>query len=145
MSSAILGCWAAAIALAPSLEMKAMLAAPAVALPVSWWTFLKPGRWLLLFFATALLLPPLPIPIGDSGPHPSLVFAALGLFAGALWVADWRFQARSLDLAFVTLFAVLAVSVSRPWPRDPVSRRRRAKANTNAKRLNVKKSQSIGR
>ena len=29
-------------------------------------------------------------PIGDSGPHPGLLFAALGLFAGVLWLAEWR-------------------------------------------------------
>src|SRR3954454_15922650 len=86
----LFGVWAAAIALAPSLTAKAVLAAPAVLLPVAWWTVQRPGRWVALFLGTALLLPPLPIAIGDSGPHICLAFAALGLIAGAVWGGEWR-------------------------------------------------------
>ena len=86
-----------------------MLAAPAIVLPLFWWSLYRPARWISLFFASALLLPPLPIPIGDSGPHPSVVFAALGLLAGALLMSRWRVPANSLNLAFVTLFAMLLV------------------------------------
>src|ERR1700693_724437 len=81
------GSWAAAIAIAPDFTTKAVLAAPAVLAPLLWWTLYKPARWLALFFAAPLLLPPLPIPIGDSGPHPCLIFAGLGLFAGWLRLA----------------------------------------------------------
>src|ERR1019366_7487110 len=88
---ALFGVWAAAIALAPGLPLKAALAAPAVIAPVLWWTWQNPARWLALFFGAALLLPPLPIPLGDSGPHPALLFAAMGLLAGVLWLAEWRF------------------------------------------------------
>ena len=112
MTSAVLGCWAAAIALAPSLTMKAVLAAPALAIPLSWWTFLKPGRWLLLLFATALLLPPLPIPLGDSGPHPSMALAALGLWVGLARLGDWRVPKSGVGAALIALFAVLLVSVA---------------------------------
>ena len=52
------GLWAAAIALAPTLTIKAVLAAPAVLLPIAWWTVQRPGRWIALFLGTALLLPP---------------------------------------------------------------------------------------
>src|SRR4051794_35835396 len=90
LAGLVFGAWAAAIALAPSLTMKAVLAAPALAIPAIWWTLLQPHRWIALFFATALLLPPLPVAIGDSGPHVCLVFAALGLFAGMLRMGDWR-------------------------------------------------------
>jgi O-antigen ligase len=100
------GVWAAAVAVRP------LLAAPAAAIVVVWWTLRTPLRWLPLFLGAALLLPPLPIPIGDSGPHPSLIFAALGLFAGALWAAEWRFEVKSLHLAFIALFAALLVSVA---------------------------------
>ena len=101
-----LGAWAAAIAFRP------LLAVPAAAVLLLWWTLRSPSRWLALFLGAALLLPPLPIPIGDSGPHPSLVFAAFGLFAGMLWAADWRFRPTSLNLALITLFAVLLASVA---------------------------------
>src|SRR5947209_2053913 len=87
--SLLFGVWAAAIAVAPSLTAKAVLAAPAVLIPVACWTVHKPARWLAAFFAAALLLPPLPIQIGDSGPHVCLIFAALGLFAGVVWLGEW--------------------------------------------------------
>src|ERR1017187_4008286 len=78
---ALFGVWAAAIALTRSLPLKALLAAPAATAPVLWWTVQNPSRWLALFIGAALLLPPFPIPIGDAGLHPALLFAALGVFA----------------------------------------------------------------
>src|SRR5215831_20953600 len=84
------GLWAAAVALTPDLTIRACLLAPAIAVPVAIWTLASPGRWIALFLASALLLPPLPLAIGDSGPHPSLIFAALGVLAGALYVRFWR-------------------------------------------------------
>jgi hypothetical protein len=106
------GIWAAAIAVTRSLPAKAALAAPAAIAPILWWTLRSPARWLALFFAAVLLLPPLPIPIGDSGPHPGLLFAALGLFAGLLWLADWQIAPTGLNAAFVTLFGILLLSVA---------------------------------
>ncbi|HUB82341.1 MAG TPA: O-antigen ligase family protein [Bryobacteraceae bacterium] len=106
-----LGGWAAAIAVAPGLEIKLLLCAPAVLLALLWWSFEGPVRWLALFLGTALLLPPLPIAIGDSGPHPSLLFAAFGLVAGFLWAADWRIVPGALPSAFAVLFGILALSV----------------------------------
>ena len=108
----VFGAWAAAIALAPTLPVKALLAAPAFLLPLAWWTLHKPARWLALFLASALLLPPLPIAIGDSGPHPCLLFAAVGLFAGLLWIGDWHIQPSALGSAFVSLFGVMLASVA---------------------------------
>jgi O-antigen ligase len=105
-SALLLGVWAAAIAFRP------LLGIPAAAVMVAWWTLRGPSRWLGLFLGTALLLPPLPIPIGDSGPHPSLVFAALGLLAGAIRMTEWRFPPTSLNLAFVALFGALLFSVA---------------------------------
>jgi hypothetical protein len=104
--------WAAAIALAPGVPAKAALAAPAVIVPVLWWTLQNPARWLVLFFGAVLLLPPLPIPIGDSGPHPGLLFAALGLLAGILWFSEWRIVPANVNAAFVTLFGILLASVA---------------------------------
>jgi hypothetical protein len=100
------GVWAAAIAFQP------LLAAPAAAVLIAYWTLRTPARWLGLFVASALLLPPLPIPIGDSGPHPSLLFAAFGVFAGLLWLREWRFTPNPLTLAFLGLFGVLLASVA---------------------------------
>jgi hypothetical protein len=106
------GGWAAAIALATSAAAKAALAAPAAALPVAWWMFQRPARWLMVFFACALLLPPLAAPIGNSGPHPSLAIAAAGLLAGLIWLRDWRIPANALTAGFVAFFGLLAASVA---------------------------------
>jgi hypothetical protein len=107
-----LGVWAAAIALAPGMGARAVLAAPAAALPLAWWTIGRPGRWIALFLATALLLPPLPIAIGDSGPHVSLVFAALGVLAAMLWGREWRIEIAGPWAALFALFGVLLASVA---------------------------------
>lgn len=64
------GAWAAAIAVAPGLGAKAVLAAPAALVPFAWWTLGRPSRWLAAFLGAALLLPPLPIAIGNSGRIP---------------------------------------------------------------------------
>jgi hypothetical protein len=109
---ALFGAWAAAIAVAPGLPLKALLAAPAVIAPLLWWTVQSPARWLAMFIAAALLLPPLPVPIGDSGPHPSLLFAALGPLCGILWLGEWRVLPTGLNGAFVALFGVLLASVA---------------------------------
>src|ERR1035437_5092301 len=109
---ALFGMWAAAIAVVRGVPMKALLAAPAAIAPVLWWSLQNPARWLALFFGAALLLPPLPIPLGDSGPHPCLLFAALGLLAGVLWLAEWQVVPSGLNAAFVALFGVLLASVA---------------------------------
>jgi len=106
------GAWAAAIGCAPRIETKAVLAAPAVVLPGVWWTLSRPGRWLAAFLVTALLLPPLPIALGDSGPHVCMVFAALGLLAGLFRLGEWRIPAASLHASMTALFAVLLASVA---------------------------------
>ncbi|HWC98747.1 MAG TPA: O-antigen ligase family protein [Candidatus Sulfopaludibacter sp.] len=106
------GLWAAAIAVSPNPAVKVLLALPAVALPAAWWSLHKPARWVSLFFVSALLLPPLPIPIGDSGPHPCLVFAALGLFAGMVWLGEWRIRLTAVSGGLVGLFGILLASVA---------------------------------
>jgi O-antigen ligase len=112
LAALLFGSWSAAIAAAPSLAAKAWLAAPAAALPLVWWTIGRPARWIALFFAAALLLPPLPIAIGNSGPQPCLIFAALGGFCGLLWLREWRIAPSSLNAAFLALFGVLLASVA---------------------------------
>jgi len=111
-ASLILGLWAAAIASAPSLTWKLALAAPALLLPAALWTIEKPGRWVAAFLATALLLPPLPIALGDTGPHVCLLFAALGLLAGLLRLPCWGVPATPLTCALGALALVLLASVA---------------------------------
>lgn len=110
--AAALGAWAAAIAVTPSTLGKAVLFAPAVLLLVSWWAILQPGRWVSLFLGAALLLPPLPISIGDSGPHLAVLFGALGVFTAAVYAPEWRLDNTGPGAALLGLFAVLLASVA---------------------------------
>jgi len=112
LAPVLLGGWAAAVALAPGVWWKALLAAPALLVPVAFWVLEKPVRWVHAFLAAALLLPPLPIALGNSGPHLSLAFAALGLLAGALWLPRWRIPFSGLTAALPAFTAVLLASVA---------------------------------
>lgn len=108
-SGALLGIWAAAIALAPGLGMKAALAAPAVLIPLVWWILAAEQRWIFVFLCAAALLPPLPVALGDSGPHLCLLLAATGLFAGLLR-RGWRIELTGPAAPLLLLFAALMAS-----------------------------------
>src|SRR5947209_4596481 len=90
--SIFLGIYAALLALVHDPIYKLIAAAPLLLICVAWWTLKgAPDRWVTIFLCAAVLLPPLPITLGDSGPHPSLVIATLGLLAGVIRLFDWRF------------------------------------------------------
>jgi O-antigen ligase len=109
-AAGLAGAYAAGIALAPTPPLALALAAPAAALPLAYWAILKRDRWLTMFFAATLLLPPLPFGLGDSGPHPALIFVPLGLLAGVLGV--WRAPDAPLNRAFGIFFLVLLGSAA---------------------------------
>src|SRR5262245_9149188 len=69
-------------------------------------------RWILPFLLAALLLPPLPLAIGGSGPHPALLVAALGLFAGLVYLRAWRIPSDPLSRALLLFFFILLFSVA---------------------------------
>ena len=109
--SIFLGIYAALLALLPHPIYMLIAVAPLLLICVAWWTLTgAPDRWLTIFLCAAVLLPPLPIALGDSGPHPSLVIAALGLLAGLIRLADWRFPTGALSRAILILFFVLLFS-----------------------------------
>jgi O-antigen ligase len=112
LSAIFLGSWAAAIAIVPDLKWKLLLAAPGALAGIAVWTFGRPDRWIGGFLAAALLLPPLPIALGDSGPHPCLLFAGLGVVAGTVWLAQWRIPASSLNAALAALAAAILASIA---------------------------------
>ncbi len=112
LAAAAVGTYAAAVGVAPGLGAKIALASPLVLLPLLLWTLATPDRWLLLFFFAALLLPPLPVRIGDSGPHIALAVAAIGVFIGMLRAGEWRFKADFLSSTLLIYLSVLVVSVS---------------------------------
>ncbi len=106
IAGAALGLYAAAVALAPGWGTKAILCVPLMAIPMVWSILRRPNQWLTLFFLCALLAPPLPIALGDSGPHVAVQFAAAGLFVGLLRFREWRFR---VDFAAVSLLMLLAI------------------------------------
>jgi len=109
---ALAGAYAAAIALAPKPAVALALAAPLAAVPFLYWASLKRDRWLMLFFAAALLLPPLPLGLGNSGPHPAVVIVMLGLAAGLFSFGEWRAPSAPLNRAFGLFFLILAGSAA---------------------------------
>ena len=106
-----LGLYATAIAIAPGIIPKLMLCAPLVLIPLAWRLLTTPTAWLTLFFFCALLTPPLPIRLGDSGPHVALLMAGVGLFIGLLRLSQWRFLADPLASSILALWLVFACSV----------------------------------
>ena len=110
--SLVIGAYGAVVASAPSLISRAALVAPLALTILAFWTLAAPHRWIAGFMAAALLLPPLPIPLGDSGPHPSLVFAAFGILAGALYIRDWRITIGPFARTLICLFSILLASTA---------------------------------
>src|SRR6195256_3819751 len=93
-----LGIYSALLALLPNPGYVLLAIAPLLVACVAWWTLTgAPDRWLMLFLCAAVVLPPLPIALGDSGPHPCLVIAALGLIAGLIRLHDWRIPTGALS------------------------------------------------
>ena len=91
--SASLGLYAGAMALAPSAAVLAVIAAPLLLVPLGWALLNSRTLWIGLFLGAVILLPPLPIALGDSGPHPSLLLAGAGLGLGLLRLDEWRLPA----------------------------------------------------
>ena len=87
------------------------LAAGLCILPLAWYVFAAPYRWLAVFFATVLLLPPLPLPGGDTGPHPSVLLAALGVLVGVASLAHWRMRWTPVHTAFSALAFAMILSL----------------------------------
>ena len=107
-----LGGYASLAAMAPGIGAKAILCAPLIVVPVIWPILSTPRAWLALFFACALLLPPLPIQLGDSGPHVALLFAGAGLLIGLLRLAEWRFEIDTLAASILGLLAIIMGSLA---------------------------------
>jgi hypothetical protein len=106
----LLGAYACFIAASPTLVAAAAWSAPLLAIPFVLWTLQTATRWLWCFFFAALLLPPLPFALGNSGPHVGVALAALGLVCGALRLPEWRLRRSLLAFAMAVFFLVLLAS-----------------------------------
>ena len=111
LAPALLGGSAAAVAVAPDLTSKLLIAGPPVALALAWWTVLSPERWLGLFFFCAILLPPLPGAFGNAGLNLAPVCALAGIFVGILRINEWRRLRGSLPVAFFVFLTIVTGSV----------------------------------
>ncbi len=89
VSVAVAG-WAAVIATAPDTATKVFLAAPVPLLTGAWWTLLEPSRWIHVLFFCLILLPPLPIDLGNSGAHVAPLILLAGIAGGVLRSAEWK-------------------------------------------------------
>src|SRR5262249_52331931 len=77
--------------------------------PLLWVAF--NGRWLPMFLAAVILLPPLPLALGDSGPHASILIAGIGVLVGLARLDSWRLEWSALNAAFALFIAALALSL----------------------------------
>jgi len=111
LTSLILGAYGAAIALVPETWQKLALCAPLLAVPVVLWLLADAARWIPVFLVAAWLLPPLPIAMGNSGPHVAILVAGVGLLAGVLRLNAWRFHPDWLSTAILALFASFSLSL----------------------------------
>jgi hypothetical protein len=94
-----IGVAATAAALAP--DVRAKLALMALALTTLAFSAVcqKPRRWLYLFFAADLLLPPLPGAPGAAAIHIAPALLGVGIFAGMLERGRWRVRFGPLEAA----------------------------------------------
>jgi len=107
----LLGIYGAGAALMPNPVYSLALVAPLLLVPLVWWIIAGSQRWLWLLLAGASLLPPLPFALGDSGPHPAIVFAAVGAFAVLLRIREWRFVRDDVSIALIGFAGILLCSV----------------------------------
>ncbi len=68
------------------------------------------NAWFFAFCAATLLLPPLPLPLGNTGPHPAVLFALVGVWVGLSGRSAWnlRVEAISVTAAFFWLSLLLS-------------------------------------
>ncbi len=89
-------------------------------MPLLWWLLLRPVTWLAAFVAVAWVLPPLPIALGDSGPHVAVLVVAVGICAGVLRASEWIVRVDGLGGSVLTLLAVMGMSAATVGFRSPL-------------------------
>ena len=111
LPAALVGAYASLIAVWPDSSGKIPLAIPLALAPLVAWLLAGPVNWLAMFLFTVLLLPPLPFALGESGPHPGIAVAAVGLAVGCLRFDEWRIPFDSLSRRLSIFAAALLASV----------------------------------
>jgi len=85
-------------------------AALVMAVPLVLWALQSATAWIGWFFFVALLLPPLPIALGNSGPHLALAAAGVGLLCGIFRLEEWQLRLDLPAVAMVIFFLILLLS-----------------------------------
>ena len=88
-----------------------VFAAVLFAVPAVWYALSVEFGWIRAFFATALLLPPLALPWGDSGPHVAAVFAVTGAIAMLGQGGLPRLLQSPVGMALTAYLGALALSI----------------------------------
>ena len=107
----VLGVGMGLASLAASRPQMLWLALQLLLAALAWWVLTDASRWVLAFLAAVILLPPLPLPWGDAGPHPAILLAALGLLAGAARLSAWQIRLDFVSAALSFFFFALLFSV----------------------------------
>jgi O-antigen ligase len=106
------GVSAALIAIQPTWIARGAALLPFFVTGGAWWLLRTSDRWVITFLSAALVLPPLPVQLGDSGPHIAIAVAAVGLLAGLLRSSEWRARIEAVELALPAYVAVLLFSLA---------------------------------
>ena len=109
--SIFVGLCAATVALPHGPDLSLPLTLSLIFLAAAWWLLVSPVRWIAVFLFTALLLPPLPVALGNSGPHLGVAVAAAGVFIGIARLSEWRISFDAISASLLCFFAVLLASV----------------------------------
>ena len=96
----------------PGPPVKLAIAAPPAAAALLWWITSAPERWVAIFLLSAILLPPLPAPVGNAGVHIAPFFALAGILTGILRMNEWRTWRGSLPTVFGAFLAAVIGSVA---------------------------------
>jgi O-antigen ligase len=107
----LLGLYATAVAVAPKPHLAVVLGILPIGVLAVWWIIQSPSRWVGLLLFSCILLPPLNLPIGNAGPHPALLIAAVGACVGVLRLHEWTSRWDPLSLSLVLFLGVLLATV----------------------------------
>jgi O-antigen ligase len=112
IGAVVIGAAAACTAIVESKSAVVAACLLLTALLATVWMLAGPERWIPFFFGAAILLPPLPIALGDSGPHVAAAIALIGLMAGIAYADRWRMSITRVHSAIFILTTVMLASVA---------------------------------
>ncbi len=101
---------AAGACLAADWRIAALAAGAIATVALALWALARPLRWLALFAVLTLLTPPLPVELGSTGPHLTLLAAAFGAAGLLTQRPALRLPATPAGLALLAYLAVLVLS-----------------------------------